>query len=291
MVIRAVVLVCLMFMAFPVGAACNKKNPPPVNLSDNYSKASGKTGEALKSALNSIFKGHKRFNYTPCVWEILNEADEDPTHSNNVIALYTGHSIPKARQDRGGNDNDAWNREHVWAKSHGFKNKTQHAHTDAHHLRANDKSVNSDRRNNDFDNGDTLDNECTQCRKGDGTWEAPDGVKGDIARMMLYMVVRYEGNDRSKTPDLELVNRVLVQWHDINPVSDAEKRRNNVIYTCNSNAFVDHPEYVSLIWNECGQVATNNAKKRLLQQIEKLESELNTLQPTGGGLGIIQTIT
>ena len=83
---------------------------------------------------------------------------------------------------------DAWNREHFWAKSHGFPRKSQCAYTDAHHLRAADKSVNTDRSNNDFSDGGTPDDECTQCREGDGTWEAPDLVKGDIARMMFYMV-------------------------------------------------------------------------------------------------------
>jgi hypothetical protein len=54
---------------------------------------------------------------------------------------------------RGGNTPDFWNREHLWAKSHGFPGESQHAFTDAHHLRAADKSVNGDRGNLDFDEG------------------------------------------------------------------------------------------------------------------------------------------
>ena len=75
-------------------------------------------------------------NYTPCIWHILMEADEDLDNPNNVIAIYTRRSIPKSRRDHGQNDQDSWNREHVWAKSHGFKKKSQHAYTDAHHLAA-----------------------------------------------------------------------------------------------------------------------------------------------------------
>jgi len=76
------------------------------------------------------------------------------------------------------------------------------------HLRAADRSVNSDRSNNDFANGGEQDDECTECREGAGTREAQDRVRGDVARMLFYMATRYEGNDSSNTPDLELVDRL-----------------------------------------------------------------------------------
>ncbi len=158
-------------------AECTKANPPTVSHDDYYVTAAGKDGDELKTALNKIIKGHKRFSYTPCVWEILKEADEDPNNSSNILAIYTERSIPKSRQDRGSNDPDSWNREHIWSKSHGFKNKRQHAFTDAHHIRAADKSVNNDRSDNDFDNGGQRDDECAECFEGNGTWEAPDPYK------------------------------------------------------------------------------------------------------------------
>jgi endonuclease I len=104
---------------------------------------------------------------------------------------------------------------------------------------------------------------CRSCREGQGTWEAPDEVKGDIARMLFSMVVRYEGNDMSNTPDLELLDSVtdrgkphlgklctLYQWHIIDPVSDFEENRNNVVYSWqgNRNPFIDRPEYAEVIW-------------------------------------------
>lgn len=277
-------------------AQCQRTIHSPVDLRTYYASVTGKSGDALKSALNNIVKGHRKFSYTPCVWDILMEADQDPADSNNVIAFYTGRSIPKSRRDRGGSDQDAWNREHIWAKSHGFPSRGQHAYTDAHHLRAADKSVNSDRSNNDFANGGTPDTECTECREGDGTWEAPDRVKGDTARMMFYMVVRYEGNDSSRTPDLELVDRkttsrqpqfgklcTLVEWHMADPVSAAERRRNDVVHSWqgNRNPFIDHPEFVQAIWGEaCGVLPppSNTLKKELLTRIERLETEIRELR-------------
>lgn len=175
----------------------------------------------------------------------------------------------------GGNTPDAWNREHVWASSHGFASSSQHGHTDAHHLRASDKSVNADREDHDFGyapapNG-IADTECTHCREdvSRGVWEAPDVVKGDIARMMFYVDTRYDGTDvaQTDTPDVSLVPNTtsggtahgllcdLVEWHLNDPVSNEESMRNDVIYSWqgNRNPFIDRPDYVARIWGpQCG---------------------------------------
>jgi serine protease len=278
-------------------ASCNKQSHIITPHSEYYTTITTQTGEELKASLNELIKLHKKYNYTPCVWEILKEADVDPNNENNVIGLYTRRSIPKSEQDNGRRGGDAWNREHVWSKSHGFPNKNQHAYTDAHHLRAADRSVNTDRSNNDFANGGEPDDECTGCSEGDHTWEAPDEVKGDIARMMFYMVVRYEGNDSSNTPDLELVNRktengapefgklcTLMEWHLNDSVDDSERNRNDIIQSWqgNRNPFIDRPEFAVRIWGEqCGvKEQLNNAtlKQQILKKIETLEAELRALK-------------
>jgi serine protease len=107
---------------------CRKPTRPPVALDAYYAPAPGQTGTPLKTTLHQIITNHTRFSYT-CVWTILMETDEDPVNTNNVIAIYTGRSIPKTRRDQGQNDMDAWNREHVWPKSHGFPQNMQHAYT------------------------------------------------------------------------------------------------------------------------------------------------------------------
>ncbi len=259
------ITIVLIFSIANISGACNKPSGiPQFDLDSYYQSAIGKTGDLLKSELNKIIKKHHRHSYS-CVWNILRESDEDPDNPDNVILLYTGRSQDKSRRDQGGNDQNAWNREHVWAKSHGFKSKGQHAHTDAHHLRPTDKSVNADRGNKDFANGGSSHNECIGCKSTSITWEPPDSVKGDVARMMFYMVVRYEGEDQSSTPDLELVERStfvgsprfgklcdLYGWHKQDQVSDWEKNRNSVVYSWqgNRNPFIDHPEFVQAIWGE-----------------------------------------
>ncbi|MGF9892856.1 endonuclease [Priestia megaterium] len=233
---------------------------PTVPVEDYYRTAAGKTGNTLKTELHNIIDHHTELSYS-AVWEALKKTDEDPANANNVILLYTGRS--QAKSTNGGGVDD-WNREHVWAKSHGDFGTAMGSGTDLHHLRPTDVSVNSTRGNLDFDNGGTEHSEALGNYFDSDSWEPRDEVKGDVARMLFYMAVRYEG-DVSDEPDLELNNTVnngtapyhgklsvLLQWNAQDPVDDRERRRNDIIYSDyqhNRNPFIDHPEWVNEIWN------------------------------------------
>ncbi|WP_339213747.1 endonuclease [Solibacillus sp. FSL W8-0372] len=240
------------------GGTANPGPTPTPPTNSYYDAAYGKTGEALKTALHNIIDDHTEISYSN-VWTALRETDEDPNNSNNVILLYTGRS--QSKLTNGGNVND-WNREHVWAKSHGGFGTSMGAGTDLHHLRPTDVSVNSSRSNLDFDNGGNEHSEARGNYYDSDSWEPRDSVKGDVARMLFYMAVRYEGD--SGELDLELNNRVnngsapyhgklsvLLQWHKEDPVDNFERTRNEIIYTDyqhNRNPFIDHPEWASAIW-------------------------------------------
>ncbi|MEI2379250.1 endonuclease [Priestia megaterium] len=233
---------------------------PTVPVEDYYRTAAGKTGNTLKTELHNIIDHHTELSYS-AVWEALKKTDEDPANVNNVILLYTGRS--QAKSTNGGGVDD-WNREHVWAKSHGDFGTAMGPGIDLHHLRPTDVSVNSTRGNLDFDNGGTEHSEALGNYFDSDSWEPRDEVKGDVARMLFYMAVRYEG-DVSDEPDLELNNTVnngtapyhgklsvLLQWNAQDPVDDRERRRNDIIYSDyqhNRNPFIDHPEWVNEIWN------------------------------------------
>lgn len=154
-------------------------------------------------------------------------------------------------------------------KTHGDFGTSKGAGTDVHHLRPADVSVNSARNNKDFDNGGDIftdGDDATEYKSDEDSWEPRDAVKGDIARMLFYMAVCYEGEGGE--PDLELVDEVntvdlnetgkgfhgklstLLQWHIFDPVDSFEVNRNNVIYTYqkNRNPFIDYPKYVEKIW-------------------------------------------
>ncbi|MBO8184948.1 endonuclease I family protein [Streptomyces spirodelae] len=226
---------------------------------DYYKDAEGKTGPELKSALHGIIEKSDALSYDQ-VWDALKATDKDPDNSSNVVLLYTGRS--QSADDNGGGA-DQWNREHVWAKSHGDFGTATGPGTDIHHLRPTDASVNSTRGNKDFDEGGGEVEEAPGNHTDGDSFEPRDAVKGDVARMVLYMAVRYEGED--SFPDLEPNDKVdngsapamgrlsvLKKWNEQDPPDAFEKRRNDVIYDQfqhNRNPFVDHPEWVDAIWS------------------------------------------
>ena len=241
-----------------------------------YDPAQDLSGSELKSELHNIISDHIKYPYTSSstdVWDILKETDEDPNNSDNVILLYTGRSQAKTENsgESSTTGSNRWNREHVWSKSHGFPDEIDTAYTDIHHLRPADESVNSSRSNLDFDNGGTTHVEATECSYDSDSWEPRDAVKGDVARMMFYMVVRYDPGYHSDNSlyDLELVDyagvdigdppgeplfgklSTLIQWHLQDPVDAFEENRNDVIYGYqgNRNPFIDHPEWVESIFS------------------------------------------
>lgn len=227
-----------------------------------YPDAIGQTGTLLISALSeAAARNHDRMTYSQ-VWSALKYTDEDPNNSNNVILIYTGRSQAKSFNASGNNDPDAWNREHTWPKSHGFPSSGDWAYTDIHHLRPCDASVNSRRSNKDYDNGGTEISEAPGNYTDSDSFEPRDAVKGDIARMMFYMAIRYNGYDNTGTDDLILVDYTdttganlgdlctLLEWHNQDPVDEAEIMRHARIVERqgNRNPFVDYPSWANEVW-------------------------------------------
>ncbi|MDH5382985.1 MAG: endonuclease [Cyclobacteriaceae bacterium] len=230
-----------------------------------YTNTENLEGESLKTALYHIIKNHQEFPYTSSstdVWDALKETDKDLADPTKVRLLYTNRSRDAEKEYDSGN---GWTREHVWAKSHGDFGTKNGAGTDLHHLRPVDASVNSARNNKDFDNGgeEYIDGDYPSGNLSDSdSWEPNDNVKGDVARMIFYMAVRYEGENGE--PDLELSDEVntapaplhgkltiLLEWHESDPVDAWERRRNDIIFEQfqgNRNPFIDHPEFASKIW-------------------------------------------
>jgi endonuclease I len=255
-----------------------------------YDGTEGLSGEELKAKLHDIIDNHQEYSYNDLRDFILRDTDEDPNNSNNVILLYTGRSQAKSTFGGGAND---WNREHVWAKSHGDFGNTPPEGTDAHHIRPTDASVNSSRGNLDFDNGGSQHSEATGCYYDNNSWEPRDEVKGDVARMIFYMAVRYEGG--SGEEDLELADNTnsspsgqpyhgkmstLLQWNMEDPVDDFEMTRNNKIYSYqqNRNPFIDNPDWAEMIWGP------NASASEELQSKVKLNKVGNTYQVTVDGI-------
>ena len=190
------------------------------------------------------------------VHEILKESDADPSGNGNVICIYTGLSM---QPEQTGTYN--WDKEHVWAKSHGFPEDSyddSEAFSDAHNLRPCLSTVNRSRSDKDFGEVANPTRNDYGSIQDSYTFEPRDEVKGDVARIMFYMATRYgfdEFNltlvDDTDTSGSSLNGRfgnlnTLIKWHYNDPVSTSEIYRNNVVYKYqkNRNPYIDHPEYV-----------------------------------------------
>ena len=205
----------------------------------------------------------------------LLETDPDPKNSSKILLFYSRDSV--------GNSPSNFNREHVWPQSKGPWTKSGGG-SDMHHIRPTHNDVNGAR-------GSYLMGEVSSSAKkitanSTGTlsgyfenqiFEPIDSVKGDVARIFMYMFVHYNsantlGDNTNKagscpttascptSGSLPLTNvlkgtkaqafELLLKWHNEDPVDNIELVRNEAVYKIqgNRNPFIDKPEYANYIW-------------------------------------------
>lgn len=170
------------------------------------------TGVGLQTALRErVAEPHVVLPYTSSsstdTWDALRILDADPDDSSRfVLTLYA--QAPRRLNDT---SSSGWNREHVWPKSYGV-DYSGADYTDLHHLRASDWNVNSARGNKYFGNCDARNTGCSSPAHSEAAndtaantvlFQPPASVRGDIARALFYMAVRYNGTD-ANTEDLSL---------------------------------------------------------------------------------------
>ena len=238
-----------------------------------YNSANGLTGNQLKIALHNIIKGHTSISYSQ-IWNAFWSTDNK---GNSVVwDMYSdrpGGTPPYTYYlgtDQCGNydsEGDCYNREHSWPSS--WFNDQSTPRTDMHHIFATDGYVNNRRGNFPFgevrsatwtsQNGSKL-GSCKTSGYSGTVFEPIDAYKGDFARAIMYMSVRYYTEDSSwgnsdmttKSVIKPWAIAMLLNWSEQDPVSQKEIDRNNAIYNDyqhNRNPFVDHPEYARMIWD------------------------------------------
>ena len=238
-----------------------------------YNNANGKTGDELKEALHDIIKDHTTISYQQ-IWNAFWSTDNK---GNNVVwdmysdgANYSYNYTDSNHQcGEYNSEGDCYNREHSWPQSWFSGNDQATPSRDLHHVFPTDGFVNNQRGNNPFgevstaswtsQNGSKL-GTCKSSLGYNGTvFEPIDEYKGDFARALMYMSVRYYGEDSNwgtsgmtnKSEILPWAMTMLLRWCDEDPVSDKETVRNNAVYGIqnNRNPFIDHPEYARMIWD------------------------------------------
>ena len=253
------------FVVAPFGTPVNPtfgvvSNTQPT---DYYDSLDGLSGAALEQALQDIIADPtvvRAQTYTDVI-DILKEADQNPENSNQIWMVYTEQGRAKLDFQTNASNISKWNREHTFPRSLAGYNSIEaddtgdgidvfwtteadslrHGNSDAHALRAVDGQENSSRGNQHY-----------------GQYTGPSGnlgsFKGDVARSVLYMQIRYNGlsvvNGYPSTTGQMGDLATLLDWHRNDPPDDFEMNRNNVVYNWqfNRNPFIDQPDLVEYIW-------------------------------------------
>lgn len=228
-------------------------------LLDYYATLNGMSGLEFKTELRNILTlTHVRKSSYDEARFILEQSDliTDNEGRQYLDGVYSGTKIVKY-WDGGA----TWSREHIWPNSRlgmeRVEGSDRNQGSDVHNLRAINPSVNGSRSNRYYDNGLSALNGLV----GNDAYYPGDQYKGDVARIIFYMVARYDflilrddNIDAGATYTLEgaIMGKlsVLIDWHNADPVDAFEVRRNDVIYSYqgNRNPFIDHPEYVGIYY-------------------------------------------
>ena len=245
----------LSFFAGIVSLFAFAQSAPSYYSGVNFSK----TGNALKSELATLITStHTNTISYSELQTLMKSSDVDPQNPANLLLIYGSQSSGIHQRSRpvGG----SWNREHVYAKSKGTPNLgTSGPGADGHHLRPADNTLNSTRGSLLFDDGTGA----TAYKTSRGGWFPGDEWKGDVARILMYMYVRYNSrclplnitmNPSTYSSDFP---DILLKWNIEDPVSDFEKQRNSVVAQTqgNRNPFIDNAYLATVIWG--GPAAQN----------------------------------
>lgn len=234
----------------------------------NTSYTEGLNG-TLRKKLSSLILPKGWYAYSGsssgCLGYELQQADEDPTNSSNMVLFYTRDSVSK--RAAGGSTTD-WNREHVWPQSlsnnHWGKDK---AGADVLHIRPTWYTTNNTRGNTvygDINKSNPIKyNNMVYAYTSGSRFEPIDAVKGDVARILMYVwTAYYEYYDDTSlylTKAIESYD-TLLKWHTLDKPDALEGHRNDYSESSkqkNRNPFVDHPEYA---WQIFGNSASASVK-------------------------------
>jgi hypothetical protein len=195
-------------------------------------------------------------------WDVLKLSDEVPTAPTSVFLVYgyddtdneliNDYTRLKSLSCHVSGCSGLWNREHVFPKSLAVPPLDvgqPGSGTDVHNLRPCDGDMNSTRSNRVFQDGSGISHITTA-----GNWFPGDEWKGDVARIIMYMQLRYPSQCSASSVTFNssttAIPSLLLEWNANDPVSDLEMTRNDIIqnFQGNRNPFIDNPYLATLIY-------------------------------------------
>lgn len=282
-VFKSVLSLCLaLAMCFGLTAVVNTAVTEYVvadAVTDYYAGITAKSGTALLGQLHDlIVETHKKYtSYDDC--RNYGTTTDPGLDGKGVVEFYTHETIMSFVGGLGD-----WNREHVWCQSlsNGLWG-TGGAGSDMHHIRPTESGLNSTRGNNKYGVVGSSGKEAwsrysngNNSRLGgyyvaNSTFEPLDNVKGDVARIVMYVYTHYNNasivggtKESAKTHgNLPFTNvikasseaeakKLLLEWNALDPVDEIETYRNEAVYEIqgNRNPFIDNSDYANAIWGD-----------------------------------------
>ncbi|MDE6676901.1 MAG: endonuclease, partial [Clostridia bacterium] len=250
-----------------------------------YNGITATSGTQLLGQLHDLITTtHKTYtSYDDCK-NSTTVQETDPGPDGGVLEFYTQESIYSFSGNPG-----TWNREHVWCKScsngmwKSVSGGSRNGGTDMHHIRPAEGGLNSTRGSNKFgevNGGKEAYSKNTSNQSvtlggyvGGGAFEPLDKVKGDVARIVMYVYTHYNtysnvygttnGSQGGVFGTLNFTHimspssesaaiKLLLDWNKLDPVDDIERIRNEEVAKIqgNRNPFIDNVSYAEAIWGD-----------------------------------------
>jgi len=273
-----VALVLLIFTQEVTGQICNVD---PMMPQEYYEGTEELSGEELRIALHDIIDDHTVRSYT-FIWTAFESTDAKPNGKVWDICSDTPGSTPPYEYefvvDQGGvadMEGNGFTREHSFPRSW-FGGAVSPMNSDIHAVFPCDAYVNGSRSNHPYGEvGQPSFTSMNGSKRGPNSYpgyggtsfEPIDAYKGDLARAYFYMSTRYMNEDETWPggPMTDGVNYkewakyMLMDWAEMDPVSQKEIDRNNAIFAIqgNRNPFIDCPGFIDLVWGDIASSVTD----------------------------------
>lgn len=299
-----------------------------------YSGITATSGKELLGQVHDLItETHTQYtSYSDCSNPTYIKTTDPGSSSSYVMEFYSQADISSTW---GSGKTGTWNREHVWCQSlsNGLWGETGGG-SDLHHIRPVETRLNSTRGNNKYGLVSNRDSNKAYYKDGNGSnvahggyngggiFEPLDNVKGDVARIVMYVYTHYNtysngifggyaktNGNGGKFGTLNFTHvmsasnesaaiSLLLEWNKKDPVDNIERTRNEAVYSIqgNRNPFIDHPEYVNAIWGDGtvipspSEIESISLNKSTLS-LREGKSELLTVTPYPAGASASVTWT
>lgn len=212
--------------------------------------------EDLKAALGTLTSfGYIDLGYNGVRDQMFMSVDNQATNGggatqNTLECVYTATQAVGYTSRTDAQNTFNFNTEHIFPQS--LYSSNQPMRSDMHQLRPTTGSSNGERGNKPFGVVTSPSWTVGGSKSNNSTFEPRDAHKGDVARAMMYFVLRYQDYSGFMAPQ----EAVLRQWNQNFPPTAVDSTRNRAIEALQNvrNPFVDHPEFTDRI----ASIATSN---------------------------------